>query len=67
MLILSLFFVTTQVHRGKGTEAQSFLAYVLLNFSLCAFAPLPLCAYLSSYYSLFFILYPLSFILDSDS
>jgi len=25
-------FVTTQVHRGKGTKAQSYLAYLLFSF-----------------------------------
>ena len=45
--------VTTQVHRGKGSGcaqeyAESRLAYLLLYFFLCAFAPLCLCVYLSS-------------------
>jgi len=43
------FAVTTQVYTGKGIKAQSYFAYLLLNFFLCASVPLPLCAYLSSY------------------
>jgi len=32
MFLMQHIFVTTQVHRGKGTQAQSVFDYLLLNF-----------------------------------